>query len=84
VARRQPRLTSIASVLRELGRQYRRADQGELPWLDCSAAARVLREARHCLEGADIERRLAALERELDQQQRPNGGTSKFVGHAHR
>jgi hypothetical protein len=70
-------------VLRELGRQYRRANDGDLPWPDCAAAARVLREARHCLEGADIERRLTALERTLDQQHRPNGGASIALGKGH-
>jgi hypothetical protein len=33
-----------------------------MPWPDCAAAARVLREIRFCLEASDIEARLRKLE----------------------
>jgi hypothetical protein len=69
VARRRTRLTTVGHVLQELGRQYRRAVNNELPWQDCAAAARVLREMRQQLESNDIEERLAAVEALLAQRQ---------------
>lgn len=62
MARRRTKLRTLGHVLAELGRQYRRADAGELDWRDAAAAARILREMRHLLEATDIEQRLARLE----------------------
>jgi hypothetical protein len=45
-----------------LGIIYRLAQIARMPWSDCAAAARVLREIRFCLETSDLEARLAKLE----------------------
>ena len=58
-----------------MGRQYRRADAGDLDWVDANAAARILREMRVAIEGSDFEARLAALEQTL-------AGRPKLNGHA--
>jgi hypothetical protein len=62
MARKRTRLRTVGHVLSELGRQYRRADSGELPWPDAAAAARILREMRVTIEGDAFEQRLADLE----------------------
>jgi hypothetical protein len=55
VARRRTKLRTVGHVLAELGRQYRRADEGELDWADAAAAARILREIRHkCFSAATL------------------------------
>jgi hypothetical protein len=60
------RLANIAGVATELKRCYRAAWDGEISWQDASCAARILRELRFCIEGGEIERRIEALERALD------------------
>ena len=45
-----------------MGRQYRRANSGELDWVDASHASRILREMRVAIEGSVLETRIAALE----------------------
>ena len=62
VATRRPRLVTIGKVLDELGYVYRRAAHDKMTWADAAAAARILREIRHCLEASDIEQRIRALE----------------------
>jgi hypothetical protein len=78
LARKRLYLKTIGHVLGELSRQYRRADQGTLDWADAVAAARILREMRACLEGSNLEERIAAIEATLSglegQHRRPNGG----------
>jgi hypothetical protein len=66
MARRRIYLRTVGHILTELGHQYRAADQGRLPWQDARAAASILREMRHTLEGGDFETRLQALERQFD------------------
>jgi hypothetical protein len=73
VPRRRVHFDTIGHILRELNRQYTRADRGELTWQDACAAARILREIRVCIEGDEIERRLAEIERRLDQDNAPPG-----------
>ena len=77
MARRRFKLNTIGHVLVELGRQYRRADAGELTWSDAAAAARILREMRQAMEASDIEARIAALEEKagFTTPGRPNGET---------
>ena len=62
MARRRVYLSTVGHILQELGFQYRRADKGEIEWVDAVAAARVLREMRYCIEGDAIEQRLGKLE----------------------
>jgi hypothetical protein len=59
---RRAHLHNLGDFFRELGRRYRRADRGELPWQDARAAAAILREMRLLLEISRFEARLAALE----------------------
>ena len=56
------RLDTLAGVLSEMGRLYRAARRDELPAVDASRLAYMLSQIRRAVEGADIERRLAALE----------------------
>jgi hypothetical protein len=75
--RRRVNFKTVAHIINELGRQYRRADAGSLEWQDCRAAALVLREMRQAMEGGEIERRIEALEQQLaearGQPLKPNG-----------
>jgi hypothetical protein len=72
---RRFRLRTTGGVLTELARCYRAAWSGTLTWQDAAAAARILREIRNTIEGDDIERRVSALEEQLDGRRgaRPNG-----------
>jgi hypothetical protein len=63
---RRVHLHNVGQILQELGRQYRRADVGQLPWCDALAAARILKEMRATLEGSALEARLEVLEKALD------------------
>ena len=65
------RLTSIGGVMSELRRIYTMAHHGEMTWSDANSAARVLRELRFCIEGSELERRIAALEAAAEQDQLP-------------
>jgi len=56
------RLDTIGGIVTELGRLYRGARRGEFPTQDASRLAFLLTQIRRAAEGADIERRLAALE----------------------
>lgn len=82
MARKRVRLKTIGHVLTELGRQYRRADNGELAWQDAAAAARILREMRTTIEGDTFEARISALETlaaggsAATSDRRPNGHSS--------
>jgi hypothetical protein len=79
VARKRTHLKTLGHVLTELGRQYRRADAGELDWPDAACAARILREMRQVIEGDGFEQRIAALEDALGKQPgRPNGGARQW------
>jgi hypothetical protein len=69
-------LSKVGDVLREVKRVYLAAYAGEMTWQDAGCAARVLREARYCIEGDLIEQRVAALEERLaGDTARRNGGT---------
>lgn len=74
MARRRTRLKTVGHILSELGRQYRRADAGDIDWADAAHAARILREMRHALEASDIEQRLAALEAAAEADDSPRRG----------
>ena len=52
-----------------MGRQYRRANSGELDWVDASHASKILREMRVAIEGSVLENRIAALETALAEHQ---------------
>jgi hypothetical protein len=84
VARPRIYLKTLGHVLSELGRQYRRADRGELPWQDAAAAGRVLRELRLILEANALEERIVEIETALQAQGftlprgRPNGLGSRI------
>ena len=52
----------------ELGRQYRRANDGLMPWGDAAQASRVLRELRFCLETSALEERIEKLEAAIDER----------------
>ena len=76
MSRKRVHIRTVGHVLQELGRQYRRADLGEMTWQDCAAASRVLRELRTAIEGSELERRVAALEEaagDPDWSRQPNG-----------
>jgi hypothetical protein len=66
-------LATIGGIMVELKRAYRMAHHGEMAWSDACSAARVLRELRFCLEGGDLEARIAALEADQPAGARPNG-----------
>jgi len=73
VAKRRTRLTKIGEVLVELGRVYRDAHDGRLPWAHAGVAAKILREIRFCIEGDELERRVEALESRVPPPGRSNG-----------
>jgi hypothetical protein len=68
------RLAKVGDILRELKRCYEMAHAGEMTWQDAGCAARVLREARYCIEGDAFEQRIVALEQIAGTGARPNGG----------
>jgi hypothetical protein len=55
-------LASIGDVRHEASRLYRAARRGEVAAADASRMANVLALIVRCLEGADLERRVEALE----------------------
>ena len=61
--------------MRELRRCYALAHNNKMAWADAGCAARILRELRYCIEGSNLEQRIAALEAdaEHDQPRRTNG-----------
>ena len=58
-------LASIGEVRTEAARLYRAARRGEVPAQDASRMANVLALIVRCLEGADLEQRMAAIETRL-------------------
>jgi hypothetical protein len=79
---RRVHLHTVGHVLTELGRQYRRADDGDLGWQDARAAAAILKEIRALIEGDALEQRIAAIERALADagaiaRGKPNGHDSR-------
>jgi hypothetical protein len=65
LARKRTHLRTIGHIITELGRVYRQADGGQIPWSDAASASRILREVRQALEGGDLERRLDAVNADL-------------------
>ncbi|WP_397535130.1 hypothetical protein [Roseateles sp.] len=61
-------MNSLEGVARELGRVYRRADRGEMPWGEATKAAFILTSLGKVLEAAIIEQRLTALEGMVNEQ----------------
>jgi hypothetical protein len=61
------RLTSVGRVGIELGRVYRAARLGKINTSDASRLATVLLGLKSCLETADVEQRLEALEKAAEQ-----------------
>jgi hypothetical protein len=61
------RLTSVGRVGIELGRVYRAARLGKINTADASRLATVLLGLKSCLETADVEQRLEALEKAAEQ-----------------
>jgi hypothetical protein len=65
MARKRIRLKTVGHVLSEMGRQYRRADNGEMLWIDAANAVRILREMRAAMEGSLLVQRIEQLESQL-------------------
>lgn len=63
VVKRGPRLDSVRSVRREMSRLYREARGKLLPIADCSRLANVLFMIGRLIEGAELEARIALLEK---------------------
>ena len=66
--------------MRELRRCYALAHNNNMAWADAGCAARILRELRYCIEGSNLEQRIAALDADAEQDQ-PAGRSN---GHADR
>ncbi len=69
IARRKVRigpLDTVGGVVTELGRIYRQARRGDMDAGVATRLASILREIRSALESGDIERRIAALEVEIE------------------
>ena len=62
-------LDTIGAVRTEAARLYRAARRGEVPAQDASRMANVLALIVRCLEGADLERRMAAIEERLAERE---------------
>ena len=58
-------LETVGDVVSELGKLYRRATHGQVPSADAARFAGILGELRRTLETGIIERRLEALEVEI-------------------
>ena len=63
-------LDTIGAVRTEAARLYRAARRGEVPAQDASRMANVLALVVRCLEGADLEQRMAAIEQRLEKETR--------------
>ena len=74
------RLATIGGVCGELKRLYRTCHDAKMTWQDAYAAARILREIRHCIEGSELEAPIAAIEQALGRRAPVPRGT----GHGYR
>jgi len=75
-------LASIEDVRRELARLYREAKSGRRDVQDASRLAHILGALGRMIEGADLERRIAALEgaAAAESKRRPLGTTGATDG----
>ena len=65
------RLTSVGRVGIELGRIYRAARHGKISSTEAMRLSQVLTALKGCLETADVETRLEAIEQALTKTTKP-------------
>jgi hypothetical protein len=77
------RLASIGGVAGELRRLYRMCHDAKMTWQDAYAASRILREIRTCIEGSELEARIAAIEQALGRRAPGTGYHAPGNGNGH-
>jgi hypothetical protein len=62
------KLKTIGGILSELGATYREYTRGEITASQAMTRKALLAEARECVEGGEVERKIAELEAAVAQQ----------------